>query len=66
VEYYRHGNVDLKVALIIAAAVCVGGWVGAALANQIAGPYSRLAFAFFVLCVGVYLLYGAMLRLSWI
>ncbi|WP_455388629.1 TSUP family transporter [Petrachloros mirabilis] len=66
IEYYRHGNVDLKVALIIAAAVFVGGWFGALLANQIAGPYLRLAFAFFVVCLGFYLLYGAMHRLSWI
>lgn len=66
VEYYRHGNVDLKVALIIAAALFVGGWIGALFANQVAGPYLRLAFACFVVCVGLYLLYGAMRRLSWI
>lgn len=65
-EYYRHGFVDLKVALIIALAVLVGGWFGAVLANHIAGPYLRLAFACFVVCVGFYLLYGALHRLSWI
>ncbi len=66
IEYYRHGNVDLKVALIIAAAVLIGGWFGALLANRISGPYLRLAFAFFVVGLGFYLLYGAMRRLSWI
>jgi uncharacterized membrane protein YfcA len=66
VEYYRHGHVDLKVALIIAVAVMVGGWFGAVLANRMSGPYLRLAFACFVLCVGLYLLYGALRRLSWI
>lgn len=65
-EYYRHGFVDLKVALIIALAVLVGGWFGAVLANQVSGPYLRLAFACFVVCVGFYLLYGALRRLSWI
>ena len=65
-EYYRHGHVDLKVALIIAVAVMVGGWFGAVLANQMSGPYLRLAFACFVLCMGVYLLYEALHRLSWI
>lgn len=65
-EYYRHGFVDLKVALIIASAVLVGGWFGAVLANQISGPYLRLAFACFVVGVGFYLLYGALRRLSWI
>jgi len=62
-EYYRHGFVDLKVALIIALAVLVGGWFGAVLANQISGPYLRLAFACFVVCVGLYLLYGALRQL---
>jgi uncharacterized membrane protein YfcA len=66
IEYYRHGNVDLKVALIIAGAVLVGGWFGALLANRISGPYLRLGFAFFVVGLGFYLLYGAMRRLSWI
>ena len=62
-EYYRHGFVDLKAALIIAVAVLVGGWFGAVLANQISGPYLRLAFACFVVCVGLYLLYGALRQL---
>ncbi|MDH5667738.1 MAG: sulfite exporter TauE/SafE family protein [Nitrospira sp.] len=65
-EYYRHGFVDLKVALVIALAVLVGGWFGAVLANQMAGPYLQLAFACFVVCVGFYLLYGALRQLSWI
>lgn len=65
-EYYRHGYVDLKVAVIIAVAVMVGGWFGAVLANQISGPYLRLAFACFVVCMGLYLLYGSLRRLSWI
>lgn len=65
VEYYRHGYVDLKVAVIIAVAVMVGGWFGAVLANQMSGPYLRLAFACFVVCMGLYLLYGALRRLSW-
>jgi uncharacterized membrane protein YfcA len=62
----RHGHVDLQVALIMAAAVFVGGWVGAVLANQVSGPYLRLAFAVFVIGIGCYLLYGALKRLSWI
>lgn len=66
IEYYRHGNVDLKVAFIIAVAVFAGGWVGAVVANRISGPYLRLAFAVFVLGIGCYLLYGALKRLSWI
>lgn len=66
IEYYRHGHVDLYVACILAAAVFVGGWIGAAVANQMTGPYLRLAFALFVVGVGCYLLYGALRGLSWI
>ena len=65
-EYYRHGYVDLKVALIIAVALMVGGWFGAVVANRMSGPYLRLAFACFVVGMGFYLLYGALRRLSWI
>lgn len=65
-EYYRHGHVDLKVAIIIAGTVMVGGWFGAVIATHMPGPYLRLAFACFVVCMGFYLLYGALRRLSWI
>lgn len=66
VEYYRHGNVDLKAALIVAAALFVGGWCGAVIANHIAGPYLRLAFGIFVVTMGIYLIFGALRRLAWI
>ena len=65
-EYYRHGNVDLRVAMIMAAAVFAGGWIGALVANRVAGPYLRLAFGLFVVVLGVSLIYGASRRLGWI
>lgn len=65
-EYYRHGNVNLQAAMIIAAAVFAGGWFGALVANRLAGPYLRLAFSVFVIALGVYLLFGAFRRLNWI
>lgn len=37
-EYYRHGNVDVRAALILAATMFIGTWVGAYFANHIAGP----------------------------
>ncbi len=64
-EYYRHGNVDVRAAMIIATSVLAGGWFGAVLANRISGPYLRLAFSVFVCTVGVYLFYGAVKRLGW-
>ena len=65
-EYYRHGNVDLRVAMIMAVAVFAGGWIGALVANRVAGPYLRLAFGLFVVVLGVSLIVGASRRLGWI
>lgn len=65
-EYYRHGNVDLRVAMIMAVAVFAGGWVGALVANRVSGPYLRLAFGLFVVVLGVSLILGALRRLGWI
>src|SRR5579862_5990457 len=33
-EYYRHSNVDLRAAIIIAGAMILGSWGGAVLANR--------------------------------
>ena len=65
-EYYRHGNVDIRAAAIIAAGVLAGGWIGAVIANRVAGPYLRLAFGLFVVSLGIYLIFGASKRLGWI
>lgn len=65
-EYYRHGNVDIRAAAVIAVAVLAGGWLGAILANRVSGPYLRLAFSLFVCAMGIYLLHGAFRRLGWI
>jgi uncharacterized protein len=65
-EYYRHGNVDIPAALILATTMFFGAWLGAYLANKMAGPHLRLAFGVFVLGLGVYLIYGACKRLGWI
>jgi uncharacterized membrane protein YfcA len=65
-EYYRHGNVDWRAAVIVAASMFVGGWIGAYFANQIKGPHLRLIFGVFVCCLGVYVMYGAVRRLGWL
>jgi uncharacterized protein len=64
-EYYRHDNVNVQAAMIIAAAVFAGGWVGAVIANRLSGPYLRLAFGVFVVVLGVSLMMGAFRRLGW-
>jgi uncharacterized membrane protein YfcA len=58
-EYYRHGNVDLKAALIVALAFMAGGWIGAHLANHISGHLLKLMFGIFVVGIGGYLIFDA-------
>jgi uncharacterized protein len=65
-EYYHHGNVDFRAALIIAATAIIGAWLGAVLADKLSGPVLRLAFGVFVVLLGFYLIYGACRRLGWI
>jgi uncharacterized membrane protein YfcA len=50
--------------LIVAAALFVGGWLGAILANHLSGPHLKLAFGIFVVGMGIYLVYGALRQLS--
>lgn len=66
IEYYRHGNVDFRAALIVAALVFVGAWLGALLADRVSGPYLRLAFGIFIVALGISLVVGAFKRLGWI
>jgi uncharacterized membrane protein YfcA len=65
-EYWRHGNVDVRAAVILAAGMFVGAWFGAFLANQMKGPHLRLLFGVFIAALGVYLVHGACRRLGWI
>jgi len=65
-EYYRHGNVDVRAAALLAASMFAGAWVGAYLANQMRGPQLRLYFGIFITILGIYLIHGASRRLGWI
>jgi uncharacterized membrane protein YfcA len=64
-EYYRHGNVDLRAAAVLAGGMLAGSWVGAYLANRMQGPHLRLAFGIFTCLLGIYLVHGAGRRLAW-
>ena len=64
-EYYRHGNVDIRAAVILAITMIISSWIGAFLAGKMSGPHLRLLFGVFVLGMGIYLTYGACRRLGW-
>ena len=65
-EYYRHGNVDLRAAFIVAAMMFAGAGLGAMVAQRMSGPYLRLAFGIFLVALGISLVFGAFRRLGWI
>jgi uncharacterized membrane protein YfcA len=65
-EYYRHGNVNIRAAIILAIVMFVGTWIGAYFANQINVLHLRLLFGVFVCSLGVYFIYGACQRLGWL
>jgi uncharacterized membrane protein YfcA len=51
-EYYRKGNADLRVALMLAAGFLVGGYFGAVGAQQIPELWLRRIFALTLVAVG--------------
>jgi uncharacterized membrane protein YfcA len=51
--------------LIVAAALFVGSWLGAILANHLSGPQLKLAFGIFCNGSRIYLIFGALRQLSW-
>ncbi|MBZ5512109.1 MAG: sulfite exporter TauE/SafE family protein [Acidobacteriia bacterium] len=53
IQYYRHGEADLKLGLVIAAGVVLGGYFGGAWAQHIPGPVLRKAFAVLLVAVAV-------------
>jgi uncharacterized membrane protein YfcA len=65
IEYYRHGNVDIRAAAILAVMMVAGSWLGACLANYLSAPVLRLAFGVFVFGIGAYLIWGACRHLGW-
>jgi hypothetical protein len=54
--------VGLGAAILVALGLFAGGWLGAALSNQIAGPWLRLGFGIFMAGLGVSLIVGTLWR----
>ncbi|HWR34901.1 MAG TPA: TSUP family transporter [Clostridia bacterium] len=52
-QYYRAGNVDLKVASLIVVGLLLGGWFGGGWAQQLSGPVLRKGFAVMMMLAAV-------------
>jgi uncharacterized protein len=53
ISYYRHGEANLKLGLVIAAGCMLGGWFGGEWAQQLSAPVLRKIFAVFIAIVAV-------------
>ena len=58
-EYYKHGNVDLRAALIIALMVLLGSWLGARVATQLDAKILKTLFGVFLVILGGYVIFDA-------
>lgn len=56
-RYYKAGNVDLGIAMLIALGVLLGGYLGGAWAQQVSGPALRKGFAIFMAVVAVHMFF---------
>jgi len=52
-EYYRRGNLDVRAALLLAAGLTVGAWLGARIALETPPAMIQRAFAVFLVLVAV-------------
>jgi uncharacterized membrane protein YfcA len=57
-EYYRKGNADLRVALLLAGGFLVGGYFGALGAQSIPDLWLRRGFAVSMVAIGVKMWFG--------
>jgi uncharacterized protein len=57
-EYYRSGNVDLRMAGLIAAGFAIGGWVGGMWAQHLPDLMLRRLFAGMLIAIAVKMLFS--------
>ena len=51
--YYRHGNLNIRAALLIALGIFLGGWIGAKLAHQLPAATLQRMFAVFIMVMAI-------------
>ena len=56
IVYYRHGNVNLKAAIVIAVMLFIAAWFSSHIAQKINYGYLRLFFGAFVTAMGIYIM----------
>ena len=64
IEYYRNDNVDWRAAIILAVCLFLGAWIGAFFANKMSGNVLRLTYGVFLVCLGGYTMYEALMHSS--
>ncbi len=59
-EYYRHGAVNIKAAMVIAIMVVLGSWLGSKFSVGMDPATMKLLFGVFLILLGGYIIYDAM------
>jgi len=57
IEYYRHGNMDIKAALWVALGLVLGAWFGARLAHRLGEAWLKPAFGGLLIVLGIYIIW---------
>ncbi len=55
-EYYKHGDLNIPYAALLALGLAIGAYFGAQIALQLSGPLLRRAFGIFLIAIAVRLL----------
>ena len=58
IEYYKSGDVNIKVALFIACGFVIGGFIGATFMQAVPSPVLKKLFAVMLLFISIYMLMG--------
>ncbi len=63
-KHFLSGNVDLKLALIIAGSAIIGAWLGASFAQALPAAQLKKVFAVFLILIGCNMLFGWTSRIT--